>query len=345
MSSLSMTTMAQDVTPEINSLNQKLAALPPDTNRVIALDALANSYFNRSASLSRQYALEAAILARRLGYQRGEAQAYYRIGTIFRTEGNFPLATQYILKSLKIRETLKYKSDLGQSYLALGHIAWDGEGNNKKAMIYLEKGLALIRAAGDSSALPIAYNHIGLMHKDAGNLKKAISYIRQVANLVEHQPVEKHNLPGAYYNNLSKIALQQKQYQTAFYWVGRAIDINRRFGNLLSLTFSLENAARTHAAVGHRAIADSLFTQSLRLARQLKSDGRVRSIYQSMSETYEWTGDLRQALIFHKKYMIKSDSVLNERTSNWPTCKPSTKPRKKKLTFSNSIYKTPPIGA
>lgn len=274
---------------------------------------LANTHIRKDTRLAREYAQQAARLAHLLNFGRGEARAYHLIGSTFRDDGAYPPAKEYILMGLRIRERLGLGSESGQSYAALGHIAWDGENDNVKAMQYFRKALGLVRAAGDSASLPPLYNHIGLMLKDAGQLDQAIAYIRRAAYLLSQQPPAQHSSLSAFYNNLSKIALQQRRYGAAFGWVNKAMVVNRRFQNWRSQTYSLENAARTYAALGNQAKADALFAQALQLARYLHAGNRERDIYQSLSETNEWNGNYAEALRFYKKFDAKSDSLLNER--------------------------------
>lgn len=296
-----------------DSLRRRLASLPADTARVGVLNALANAHLKSDPPRSRQYAHEAGRLAQRLGDPRGEAQAYHLLGAACRSEGDFPGATQWILRSLRLRERLGDPALIARSYAVLGHIAWDGENDNRKAVAYFEKALTLTRAAGDSAYLPGLYNHLGLMYKDAGDLAKAQAYIRRAAHDVERQPPARQRDLSAFYNNLSRITLQRGRPTESFAWIERAMAVNHRFQNWHSQTYSLENAARTHATLGNRQAAEDSFRRAMSLARRLGSDSRVRDIYQSQSEAYERLGDYRQALFFSRKFHEKSDSLLNER--------------------------------
>lgn len=309
------TVWGQSPSRSLDSLSRLLGTSLTDTSRLRLLNELANRNFNIDTRRSMAYAEQAAHLARNLNDQPAEAQAYYRIAANHRAVGKFPLATQLALKSLRLGEKLGLQTEVAHAYTLLGHIAWDGEGDNAKAMRYFEKALGLIRAAGDSAELPSLYNHIGLMHKDAGNLPKAISYIRQAAGIVSRQPADNQRELSAFYNNLSKIALMQNNFRASFYWVDQAMLVNVRFNNRLSQTFSLENVARTHAAMGNAEKAEKYFQKSLSLAKSIKADNRVRSVYKSRSEAYEWLGDYRSALAYYKKFDLKKDSLINERTN------------------------------
>lgn len=310
---LSGPSSAQSLPHRPDSLARRLAHLSMDTARVNALNDLGSEYLKSDLNRSRQQAEQAIRLAHHLGYVRGEARGCHLLAAVYRNQGNFTLATQWALRSLHLREHLGDPADVSKSYTLLGHIAWDGEKNNQKALAYFEKALALTRTAGDSASLPGLYNHIGLMYKDAGDLPRAVANIRRAAYDVERMPASRQRDLSAFYNNLSRIALMRGHHAESFAWIDRAMTVNRRFNNWHSQTYSLENAARTHASLGHRREAEALFSQALGLARRLGADNRVRDIYQSQSTAYEWLGDYPMALRFHKNFFEKSDSLLNER--------------------------------
>lgn len=299
----------QNPASRIDSLQKKLMELPADSLRFETLYALGNAFKATNFQKSRAYATEALHVARQLHLFQAEADAYNLIGSTYREEGDFLKAKQYTLQALRIREKLGKPKGLYQSYNNLGYIIFEGEGNMQQALAYYEKARSIAINAGLTAYLPENYNQIGLVYKRRGKLGQARTHFIKAVQLGQALPADKQNVLSAFYNNLSKVALDQGKPDEGLRWVKLAMRVNQRFDNQRSQTFSLENAGRIYAYQHNLQHAASSFKAALDLASKLKATNRIHEIYQSMSESYEHAGQPALALTYYKLADKLSDSL------------------------------------
>ena len=261
------------------------------------------------------YAMQALQLAQQLHMDVAEADAYNLVSSTYRIESNYPLAKTYLLRALPIWDEMHKVKGLSQGYNNLSNIIIEGEKNYDLALVYAQKALAISTKEGLTKYIPDNYNQIGLVYKNKGKLDKAYYYFLLALRLTEQSPPEKQENLAVFCNNLSKVTLDQNNPKEALQWAQRAMAINKRFDNQLSMTYSLENTARIYAYLGKLTLADDLFEQALRLSHQLNASKRVVDIYKSMSESFEKAGQPVKALTAYHQFHTLSDSLFSvERT-------------------------------
>ncbi|SFC35653.1 tetratricopeptide repeat-containing sensor histidine kinase [Spirosoma endophyticum] len=300
---------AQKANKERDSLLQILPKLPQDSVRFEALYTIGNSYKATNAYKARLYATQALQLAQQLHMDVAEADAYNLISATYRIESNYPLAKTYLLRAIPIWDQMKKPKGLSQGYNNLSNMLIEGEKNYDLALVYAKKALEINTKEGLTKYIPETYNQIGLVYKNKGNLEQARYYFLEAARLTEKGPADKQANLSMFFNNLSKVTLEQGQPKEALAWAQRATTINQRFDNQLSMTYSLENTARVYASLGNLKQAETLFAQALTLANQLKAPKRVLDIYKTMSDSYQQAGKTSQALAAYQRFHTLSDSV------------------------------------
>ncbi len=93
-SGISAQTIQTVQTYNIDSLKQVLSTDLHDTNRIWALNNLGRNIQNSDTTLA--LAGQAIALSQRIGFIRGEAEAYNNIGLWFNQKGNYPKALRII---------------------------------------------------------------------------------------------------------------------------------------------------------------------------------------------------------------------------------------------------------
>ncbi|WP_040006385.1 sensor histidine kinase [Fibrisoma limi] len=283
--------------------------MPDDSVKFGVLYDIGNSYKAIDAHTARQYATQALDLARSLKRGVDEADALNLISSTYRIEGDFLKAKTALLQALPLWDRFHKYKGLSQGYHNLSFIIFEGEKDYDLSLAYCQKALAINLEHNLAKYIPSNYNQIGLIYKNKGRLDLARAYFLKAVQLTKKLPADQQGDLSAFYNNLSKIALEQGQPNEGLRWVGLATNLNQENNNQLSLTYSLENTARIKAYLGQSDQADKLFSQALNLARQLNAPKRSRDIYLTMSESYERAGNYEQALLAHKRFNVLDDSL------------------------------------
>ena len=100
--------------PQVDSLTELLATTKEDTVKVMVLAKL--SFYDQNFQHGLDLALKGLALARKIKYAKGEASCIIRIGSQYSWISNFPMALYYFLEALKISERIADKEGMATAY-------------------------------------------------------------------------------------------------------------------------------------------------------------------------------------------------------------------------------------
>jgi len=153
------TIWAQDIN-QVDSLNKCFLATENDTDKVSLLTKIAVHYWYNNPDTAVVIAEKALHIAEKMNYKIGIANSLHVIGYAYFIEGNYPLALEYNLRALVIRETIEDLKGMGRSYNNIGNIYLDQK-EYEKAKIYYEKGLELATAQNNTKDIALLLNNLG----------------------------------------------------------------------------------------------------------------------------------------------------------------------------------------
>lgn len=203
----------------IDSLKRVLSTDLADTDRVWALNNLARNIRNTDSIpiLTEQ----AIVLSQKVGFVKGEAEAYSSIALWFNQNGNYPKALENYLRSIKLSESIIYKDGLKRSFNSIStvylylqdystSINYARKARNlsielndqvihavasswlSKSFIELHRGDSALKYAQESYEvaartkaffpLYLATARLGEIHASEGNTQLALEYLRMSLN-------------------------------------------------------------------------------------------------------------------------------------------------------------------
>jgi tetratricopeptide (TPR) repeat protein len=104
--------------PQVDSLLKLLATTKEDTVKVMVLAKL--SFYDQNFQHGLDLAQEGLALARKRKYAKGEASCIIRIGSQYSWISNFPMALHYFLEALKISERIGDREGMATAYYDIG---------------------------------------------------------------------------------------------------------------------------------------------------------------------------------------------------------------------------------
>ena len=131
--------------PQADSLNKILANTKEDTVKVMVLAML--SFYDQSYHRSLDLAKKGLALAKKIKYEKGEAECTAKLGASYWFISNYPMALHYNLEALKISERIHYKDGQAIAYYSIG-VIYKEQGDYKNAIYYLRKTESL--TSGDN---------------------------------------------------------------------------------------------------------------------------------------------------------------------------------------------------
>ena len=150
-----------------DSLRQLLTTAKEDTNKVKLYNDLAWELKVGEPDQARQYLENSLLLARKLGYRQGEAQACNNRGVVEIIHNDPELAKEYMQKALDIRQDLGDKKGVASLYNNIGNLE-DELGNFETAIENLRKSLRLREELKDTLRIARTSYNIAIVYESRG---------------------------------------------------------------------------------------------------------------------------------------------------------------------------------
>jgi tetratricopeptide (TPR) repeat protein len=290
----------------IDSLKRVLSTDLSDTNRVWALNNLARNIRNTDSIpiLTEQ----AIALSQKIGFVKGEAEAYNSLALWFNQNGNYPKSLENYLRSIKLSESINYKAGLIRSYNSISTV-----------YLYLQDYATSINYARQARNLCIELNDQVIHAVAASWLSKCF--------------IELHRTDSAlkYAQESYEVATRTKAFFPLYLATARLGEIHASEGNAplaleylrLSLNFSKKDGRPFRIAGVHLELAEVFKTTGMMdscrwHAQQAFSMSQSGNLLASLlgsslllSELYEGKND-KESLRYHKIGLAAKDSLFSQ---------------------------------
>ena len=290
----------------IDSLKRVLSTDLADTNRVWALNNLARNIRNTDSIpiLTEQ----AIALSRKVGFVKGEAEAYNSLALWFNQNGNYPKALENYLRSIKLSESINYKAGLIRSFNSISTV-----------YLYLQDYSTSIHYARNARNLCIELNDQVIHAVSSSWLSKAF--------------LELHRRDSAlkYAQESYEVASRTKAFFPLYLATARLGEIHATEGNAqlaleylrLSLSFSKKDGRFFRIAGAHLDLAEVFKTygvtdscrwhaqQAFSMSQSENLPAPLMGASLLLSKLYEGKND-KESLRYHKIALAAKDSLFSQ---------------------------------
>jgi tetratricopeptide (TPR) repeat protein len=130
---------------ETDSLKRLLPTMPEGPQRVLLLENLSYAYVSAFPDTALIYALEGLELAKKNKKKKGEAYCTNALGNVYFGVGDYPMALEMYLTSLRMKETMKdQQGAIAVTYFNIVNVYTEQE-DYEHALYYLARPLRLTR--------------------------------------------------------------------------------------------------------------------------------------------------------------------------------------------------------
>jgi signal transduction histidine kinase len=239
----------------------------------------------------------------------GIAMSYNNLGYIYKEVGNYDKAMENMLVANKYFEQLGNKEAVGNTLNNIGQVYLKKK-DIVQAITYFRNGVALYESIGDERNVAISYHSIGNA-MGANGMYDSAKYYWKIAETKYILQKDERNL--ALINaDLAESYNREKKWEEAVPYFQKAIFLNTSIGNKRSL-------AGIYIAYASNMIAQKKLANALLLLDSAKiwlivsnQKNHWRDYYKTQAELFEALGNATLALQSLQKYVLYSDSVLNE---------------------------------
>jgi len=238
--------------------------------------------------------------------------SYSMMGTIFRLNGLYDRAIEYIIKSKLNYERAGFtEGDAWADYL-LGRIYADLK-LPEKALEYFSKSLEKYQKMADMdghyNGVAICFEQIGLLNLESGNLEAARKNINRVLDIHKKSGSE-YGLSNAY-NYLGKIEYYFQNYEKAENYLTDALVIKKEINGFLSLPGIYEYIGLCQVGKGQINEGISNIEHGLELAL-LNDQIKIQlEIYANLEDVYLDLNDFEKVIFYQKKQIETQEIILS----------------------------------
>ncbi len=250
--------------------------------------------------------------ARALGYQKGLADAYHRLGIVLVLRGQFDVAIEQFLKAIKLYEELGDIESMAGLYGEFGY-QYRRSSDMEKAKSYMRKGMSLAEQHQLMETLAPIYDNYGVLKLIEGEVDSAL-YFYNKSLQIKYSINDTIGIPYS----LQKIATaltEKKNYPQALDFADQASKYWGRDKESVGWANNLVLYAEIYMAMGETDKAIAAFLDCIKLARKLDYRNLTLYCYEQLSKLYEKKRDYRNALINYKTFTAYKDSIMTVETS------------------------------
>ena len=335
---------------ETDSLKRLAERSVNDSAKVDLLVQVSLSLYNSDPAESNRYALQAIILADKIGYMSGKAQALKFAGLSNYKQGKFLDALDNFNQSIEI---FRQSNDIVGEANILSNIGamYSDQGVEDKALENLLQALKLSEKANDTLRIATALINIGSIY-----MKKPITYDKALENFYHAFDLSKRidyrpgygtaliNIGETYYdkkqydsalnyfdrsikeagdddeticyslNMMGKIYLLNGEYAKAQELQQRSYTIASKSGRKLEMTKALIGLGNTFLSKGAPDESIRMYASAKDLATELQLNYDLKEIYEGFAKAYSNKSDFKNAFIYQNLLNDIKDTIYNIQT-------------------------------
>lgn len=257
--------------------------------------------------------LNASIHACRLSENfKTMGSSYSMMGTIFRINGLYDRAIEYIVNAKLNYEKANFQEGNAWSAYLLGRIYVDLR-LPEKAMDYFQEALILYTKQaelnGDEGGMALCFEQIGLLKMGSGNFDEAHDYIDKTLKIFTASK-SVYGQSNAH-KNLGMIEYSRGKYELAEKYLNEALTVKTEVGDLLSLPTVYEYLGLCYIGKGQLNNGLKSIQKGLDIAVSNKQTIIQLNIYSKLTEVYQKNNDLKNAFRCQKEQIDIQDLLIS----------------------------------
>lgn len=308
---------------ELEELNVSLAYL--DSALVIA-EAISDRWnkgeilyrigvikYRKGETLQALEAFNASVQSCRLSNNfKTAGSSFSMLGTIFRMNGMYDRAIEYIIKSKLNYEKADFIEGSGWAAYLLGRIYYDLQ-HPQKALDYFHESLGIYNELSsvdrNQRGLAICYEQLGVINLETGNFEEARKYIDYTLEIFTATD-SKYGLSNVYMN-LGKVEYYKGNFVQAENYLKESLQMKKEIDDLLGQPRIYEYLGLCLIERGITKDGFKYIQQGLDLAISNNQKKIQLDIYERLTKAYLNINDYKNAIVSQNKQIEIQNSILS----------------------------------
>ncbi len=211
--------------------------------------------------------------------------------------------------SISSAEKHAFRITLAASLNNIGYV-YDIKGDNKMALEYYKKSLAIEEETGLKEDMASSLNNIGYLYLNMGDSSLALETYHKSLKIED----EIGNTEGVAYSldNIGNIYQNQGNISKALEYYQKSLKKQEETGNKQGIASSLNNIGRIILEYGDTREAKTIASKSLKLSTELGIPAIIRNASELLRDVHKKENNYEEALKMHELYIMMRDSVNNQ---------------------------------
>ena len=254
----------------------------------------AYNYWNGAAAdKALQYYGEALSIYCSLDDTEGIEKIAGKLALLCENEGDYELAENYYMESLKANEILGDVKKSLQCSISFSNFLVKTQ-NWQEAKNYLEKSLNLANQSSLFNNFADIYQLLGLVHINLGEPKKAREYYEKAYNLYISQ---QDNLSlTSIYCNLGHVYTHLKEYSSAVNYYEKAVQLYDKMNDWSQTAAIYTNLGLLHTSLNNTEEAEEYLSRCEEIFVGLGDINNLIKTYNNLAKVYLLKGELNNAI-------------------------------------------------
>lgn len=328
-------------------LNTLVARSTDSLEKVYLLNQIANQLKHNDIDKALYFNKKALKLANQIKSPDACGMTNELMGELFDLKNNIQPSINYYLIGAKIFEGRNQPEKLSSIYGKLGMLYYRNNYDLEQTLEYFKKSLDFAIQSNDKEFIGEAYNRIGSIFYDQGNLDEAYQYFVKANDIF--QTINNEAGIAKTLNNMGEIYRLKNEFETALTYYERSLILNIQLNLQDRIATNYQNIGMIYSKQGNIKKSFDYFNKSLAIYNQtnnaeaklrlqvlmgseylisgmytnaketlttaykeafnIQKWDHIRSTSNGLSEVYEATGEPAKALFYFKTYSRYNDSI------------------------------------
>ena len=292
-----------------DSLKNELQKEMDDTSRVLLLADLSFEYLESKPDSTMTLALDALSLSRQIGFVKGEAVSFNRVGSAYVVLGNYPKALEVFFQAKKLNEKIKNQNGIQRNLNNIGFL-YQQQQDFRQALEYYFKARDLAVKINYKRGVAIAYSNIGESYFGLKAFDSARLYSQQSNDV--SAAINYHRITGVSYTSLGDISSERNQNTLALEYYRLSIPYLKKAEHDRGLSKVFLGLAKVFEKTGQKDSAIFYANQAVTTAREKKFTKELMDASSLLSSFYKNRRNADSAFFYLEVAKVANDSLFNQ---------------------------------
>jgi len=181
------------------------------------------------------------------------------------------------------------------------------QGNVTKAIEYYTRSLKIQEQINDNKGKATVLNNLAYIYNNQGDVRMALNYFHKSLKIQEE--IKDKKGMGISLNNLGLIYDAQKDYANALAYYNKSLNVRKSINDKLGITSSLINISSIKIASGDTLNAINYLKECITLQKEINNEIGMAFSLNNLGTIYLWQGNLNDALDYLTKSLKISERI------------------------------------